>query len=142
MTATRYIACPTRAPGESGRAFIDRMLAEVNAKGKASAFPIPPVIDTVEPKPKAKPHAPASRSIPVPHSESVASRPSFEPKSSKACPAGDVVLDWRGRPDTRPTTRSWPPGPMGADGRSTHRYVGKWPPKWVSKWTTGPKTKD
>jgi hypothetical protein len=34
-----------------------------------------------------------------------------------------VVLDWRGRPDTRPTTRCWPPGPMGPDGRSTHRYA-------------------
>ena len=41
MATERYIACPTRAPGETGQAFIDRMLAELNAKGRAAALPIP-----------------------------------------------------------------------------------------------------
>jgi hypothetical protein len=32
----RIVACPTRLPGESGRAFVERMLAELNTKGSAS----------------------------------------------------------------------------------------------------------
>lgn len=64
-------------------------------------------------------------------------RPSFEPKRAGAPGVG--IVDGLGRPDNRPTTRCWPPGPMGPDGRSTHRYIGHWPPKWASKWTTGPK---
>jgi hypothetical protein len=36
----RVLACPTRQPGESGQAFIDRMLAHLDAKkGAASAAP-------------------------------------------------------------------------------------------------------
>jgi hypothetical protein len=138
MTAIRFIEAPTRRPGESGRAFIDRMLAELNNTGGATALPTPPKIEItattakVDKSLEAKPQ-------PVPESEVV--DVVHGPFPVKECrgkiTASDAPLDWRGRPDYRPTTKSWPPGPMGPDGRSTHRYVGAWPPRWASKWTTG-----
>lgn len=144
MTTIRYIEAPTRRPGETGRAFIDRMLAKLSNKGSATALPTPPKVEIttktvkvnkalrVEAKPKLKIEA---ETVLVTHG----------PFPVKECrgkiTAGDAPLDWRGRPDYRPTTKSWPPGPMGPDGRSTHRYVGHWPPKWASKLTTGDKRK-
>ena len=38
MTAIRYIEAPTRRPGETGRAFVERMLAQLS-KGGATAPP-------------------------------------------------------------------------------------------------------
>ena len=32
MTANRYVAVPTRLPGETGRQFVDRMLAQLSAQ--------------------------------------------------------------------------------------------------------------
>jgi hypothetical protein len=123
---SRFVACPTRNPGESGRAFVERMLAMLNTKGGATALPTPPKVPNL---PKVEI---AAKSVKVAEDKATMFWPKTEgpPK---------VVLDWRGRPDTRPTTKCWPPGPMGPDGRSTHRYVGPWPPKWASKWTTNPK---
>jgi hypothetical protein len=147
----RLITCPTRRPDESGKAFVDRMLRELDAKkGSASALPTPPKIEITATTAKV--------ADPARHADAGADPgpAAIEPKlgtspdyvngceawrlaAEKSAKAGKVVLDWRGRPDTRPTTRCWPPGPMGPDGRSTHRYVGPWPPKWASKWTTNPK---
>lgn len=39
MTAIRYVEAPTRRPGETGRAFVERMLAELDRKGAAVAAP-------------------------------------------------------------------------------------------------------
>jgi hypothetical protein len=170
MTAIRFVACPTRQAGESGRAFVERMLRELNAKkGSATALPTPPKIEitattakvakevraNVETISRAGGAASPADAVANPGPAAIA-EPEPEPKSGtapsyvndceawrlaaeKSAKAGKVVLDWRGRPDHRPTTRCWPPGPIGPDGRSTHRYVGPWPPKWASKWTKNPK---
>jgi hypothetical protein len=167
MTAIRFVSVPIRAPGESGRAFIDRMLAELDSKGAASAAPIPPkIVITAEVKSNARPirrvrpardpapaadtRADAGPAVAKPAEPEREIKPGTSPDYVNGCEAwrlaaeksakvGKVMLDWLGRPDTRPTTKTWPPGPMGPDGRSTHRYVGPWPPKWASKWTKNPK---
>jgi hypothetical protein len=154
MTTIRFLEAPTRRPGETGQAFIDRMLAELNSKGSASALPTPPqIVITAEAKPHARnvcrvrhtrDPASAAASCPALESEAPVVDATHGPFPVKECrgklTAQEAPLDWRGRPDYRPTTKSWPPGPMGPDGRSTHRYVGPWPPKWASKWTKGPKS--
>jgi hypothetical protein len=141
-------------PGETGQAFIDRMLRDLSTKkGSASALPVAPKVEitpTTAKVAKAKRVRPAADPAPAevaePKSDSgtyLNNRETWRLAAEKRGKPGKVAqeapLDWLGRPDRRPTTKAWPPGPMGPDGRSTHRYVGPWPPKWASKWTTGPK---
>ena len=119
----RVVAVPCRMPGESGRAFIDRMLAEPNNKGRASALPTPPVIDIVEPAKEA------------PRADS--------PARLRPDPGRDVRRgDRRSGADPELTNRKRPPA-LG------QRYVGPWPPKWIShrgdgrpKWELLPLTSD
>jgi hypothetical protein len=146
---SRFVACPAREKGESGRAFVERMLAALNTGG-ATALPTPPqVLITAK---TAKPARPFGKEWIESQAKALEAKPTIKVEAeTKLCTHGpfpvkecrgkltaqEAPLDWRGRPDHRPTTKSWPPGPMGDDGRSTHRYVGPWPPKWASKWTTG-----
>jgi hypothetical protein len=97
----RIVACPTRLPGESGRAFVDRMLAELNTKGSASALPTPRIeitSTTAKVAKEAKPYTGGPRRV-RPAADNVPAR------------AGDLGA-----------TKSWPPLPG-------QRYSGAWPPK-------------
>ena len=109
----RYIEAPTRRPGETGRAFVERMLAQLGTGG-ATALPIPKVEIT-------------AKVVRVDKALTVKPKPTGEVKKST-----DVVLDFRGQPDLRPTTRKWPPPYDPVTMRSSHRYVGHWPPKWLT----------
>jgi hypothetical protein len=137
----RIVDCPTRKPGESGRAFVERMLAQLSNTGGATALPTPPKVEItakaarvakdlrvpVEPEPAAVAEAKPGTSTHYLNNREVWALAAEAKRAHKP-----MVTDWLGRLDRRPTTKAWPPGPMGPDGRSTHRYVGPWPPKWAS----------
>jgi hypothetical protein len=85
MSTVRYLDCPTRMPGESGREFVDRMLRELSSKPKEkptaplpcgtpyttiakatpSKVPIAWTEDLVKPKPWKAPRVPLAP--PGPH---------------------------------------------------------------------------
>jgi hypothetical protein len=85
----RVLACPTRMPGETGQAFIDRMLAELNAKGSATALPTPPKIEITATTAKvAKEHVDRSRRVRPPASL----MPVADPASGATVAFGDYAM--------------------------------------------------
>jgi hypothetical protein len=99
----RFVAVPCRMPGETGQAFVDRMLRELDAKkGSATALPTPSKIEitatTAKVAKEAKPDARGPRRV----------RPTADNVAARGADLG--------------TTRSWPPLPG-------QRYCGAWPPR-------------
>jgi hypothetical protein len=97
----RFVSVPSRLPGESGQAFIDRMLRDLNSRGSASALPTPGIETTSTTAKVAKEAKPDARGV------------------RRIRPTADNV-DARGA--NPGTTRSWPPLPG-------QRYCGAWPPR-------------
>jgi hypothetical protein len=102
MTSIRFIQCPTRRPGESSLAFVDRMLAELNNKGSASALPTPPKIEIAATTAKVAQGAKTNVDRRV------------RARADSMSSVGD-------RGPGLGTTKHWPPLPG-------QRYRGAWPP--------------
>ena len=104
----RIVQVPTRRPGESGRAFIDRMLAELSSKGSASALPPQVHIEPVKVqigKAKRKPR-PSGREWIESQAKALGAKPEPTCEEQKS---------------TLGATKHWPPLPG-------QRYSGVWPP--------------
>jgi hypothetical protein len=101
----RIIQTPTRRPGESGQAFIDRMLAELNTKGGATALPTPPKVEITANTAKVA-------------NEVRANAETNSPAGHVPGPA-DALADRS--PAALGGTKHWPP-------LQGQRYTGAWPP--------------
>jgi hypothetical protein len=99
---TRFVSCPAREKGETGRAFVERMLAALNTGG-ATALPAPPkIVITAEVKPNVRVRVP--RSVPA-----VANpRPNARPEARRPEVAKPTEIK---RPITIPEVYGPPPKP-------------------------------